>query len=154
VIQWLYLGFGLVIGFTEHLQNVATCNCSVIATSHTLQFTTVRTKSSQSAVSSPVVAWWRITTITSAAVLTSLLAADCPTTKSFKSKSKLRVCYDRRSVGQSVLVSSTHLGPKPRFLLLSDRCEFVIWGALSDKRTGLSFTISASTRQHSHIYRL
>jgi hypothetical protein len=31
----------------------------------------------------------------------------------------------RRSVGQSVLVSSTHLGPKTRFLLLSDSCVFV-----------------------------
>jgi hypothetical protein len=39
------------------------------------------------------------------------------------SKSKLR--YDRRSVGQSVLVSSTHLGLTTRFLLLSDSCEFV-----------------------------
>jgi hypothetical protein len=30
-----------------------------------------------------------------------------------------------RSVGQSVLVSSTYLGPKTRFLLLSDSCGFV-----------------------------
>jgi hypothetical protein len=34
-------------------------------------------------------------------------------------------CYDRRSVGQFVLVSSTHLGHKTRFLLLSDNCGFV-----------------------------
>jgi hypothetical protein len=33
--------------------------------------------------------------------------------------------YDLRSVGQSFLVSSTHLGPKTRFLLLSDSCWFV-----------------------------
>jgi hypothetical protein len=33
--------------------------------------------------------------------------------------------YHRRSVGQSVLVSSTQLGIKTRFLLLSDNCEFV-----------------------------
>jgi hypothetical protein len=33
--------------------------------------------------------------------------------------------YDRRSVGQSVLVSSTHLGLMTRFLLLSDNCGFV-----------------------------
>jgi hypothetical protein len=33
--------------------------------------------------------------------------------------------YDRRSVGQSVLVSSTHLGLTTRFLLLSDSCGFV-----------------------------
>jgi hypothetical protein len=41
------------------------------------------------------------------------------------SKSKPELCYDRRSVGQSVFVSSTHLGRKARFLLLSDICEFV-----------------------------
>jgi hypothetical protein len=36
-----------------------------------------------------------------------------------KSGSESKLCYYRRSVGQSVLVSSTHLGPKTRFLLLS-----------------------------------
>jgi hypothetical protein len=41
----------------------------------------------------------------------------------FVSLSKLY--YDRRSVGQSVLMSSTHLRPKIRFLLLSDSCGFV-----------------------------
>jgi hypothetical protein len=49
--------------------------------------------------------------------------------------------YDRRSVGQSVLEQSTHLGLTTRFLLLSDHCGFFIWGALSDERTGLSFTM-------------
>jgi hypothetical protein len=39
--------------------------------------------------------------------------------------SKSKLCYDRRSVGQSVLVSSTHLGLTTRFLLLSDSCGFV-----------------------------
>jgi hypothetical protein len=35
------------------------------------------------------------------------------------------LCYDRRSVGQSVLVSSTHLGLTTNFLLLLDSCGFV-----------------------------
>jgi hypothetical protein len=50
------MGFGLVIGFIEHLQIVtaSTCNYSAICNSHTLQFTAVHAKSSQSAVSSPV----------------------------------------------------------------------------------------------------
>jgi hypothetical protein len=47
----------------------------------------------------------------------NLPLADCD------SKSKL--CYDRRPVGQSVLVSSTHLGPETGFLLLSDICGVV-----------------------------
>jgi hypothetical protein len=42
--------------------------------------------------------------------------------------SKSKLCYDRRSVCQSVLVWSTHLGPKTRFLLLSDSCGFVDFG--------------------------
>jgi hypothetical protein len=36
--------------------------------------------------------------------------------------------YDRRSVGQSILVSSPHLGLMTRFLLLSDNCGFVDMG--------------------------
>jgi hypothetical protein len=36
-----------------------------------------------------------------------------------------KFCYDRRSVGQSVLVSSTHLGLTIRVLLLSYSCGFV-----------------------------
>jgi hypothetical protein len=38
------------------------------------------------------------------------------------------LCYDRRSVGQSVLELSTHRGLTARFLLLSDSCEFVDLG--------------------------
>jgi hypothetical protein len=41
------MGFGLVIGFIEHLQIVTTSNYSAITNSHTLQFTTEHTKSSQ-----------------------------------------------------------------------------------------------------------
>jgi hypothetical protein len=55
-------------------------------------------------------------------------------TSVFSLKSKL--CYDRRPVGQSVLVSGTHLGPIARFSLLSDICLWM-WGALSEERTGL-----------------
>jgi hypothetical protein len=51
------MGFGLVIGFIGNLQIVNTSNYSAIANSQTLQYTTARTKSSQSAVSSLVVAW-------------------------------------------------------------------------------------------------
>jgi hypothetical protein len=47
--------FGLVIGFNEHLQIVTTSNYSAIPNSHTQQVNTVHAKSSQSAVSSPVI---------------------------------------------------------------------------------------------------
>jgi hypothetical protein len=36
-----------------------------------------------------------------------------------------KLLYNQRPIGQSVLVSSTNLGPKTRFLLLSDGCWFV-----------------------------
>jgi hypothetical protein len=49
--------FGLIAGVTEHLQMVTTSNYRANTNSYILQFTTARTKSSQSAVSSPVVAW-------------------------------------------------------------------------------------------------
>jgi hypothetical protein len=58
----------------------------------------------------------------------------------FKVKLKLKLCYDRRSVGQSVLESSTHLGLKTRFSFLLV-AGLLIWGAISDERTGLTFTM-------------
>jgi hypothetical protein len=51
------MGFEFVIGFIEFLQIITTSNYSTIANSNTLHFTTVRTKSSQPTLSSPVVAW-------------------------------------------------------------------------------------------------
>jgi hypothetical protein len=48
-------GVDWLIGFIAHLQNITTSNYSGIANLHTLQFTTARTKFSQSAVSSLVV---------------------------------------------------------------------------------------------------
>jgi hypothetical protein len=56
--------------------------------------------------------------------------------------SKTKLSYDQWSVSQSVLVSRTHLGPKTRFVLLSDSCGCV--------DVGLLFTIAAGPRQHSH----
>jgi hypothetical protein len=67
--------------------------------------------------------------MSSASVLTFLPAGDGLTTKSLFNlstlESKSKLCYDRRSVTQSVSVSNPHLGPKTRFILLSDSCGFV-----------------------------
>jgi hypothetical protein len=82
-------------------------------------------------MSSPVVACWLISKMASASVFKFLPAGRCLTTtvnsllqlSALESKSTL--CYDRRSVSQSILVSNPHQGPKTRFLLLSDSCGFV-----------------------------
>jgi hypothetical protein len=51
-------------------------------------------------------------------------------------KSKSKLCYYRRSVGHSVLVSSTHLGLTTRFLLLLDSCGFVDVGCCLWRENG------------------
>jgi hypothetical protein len=53
--EWLQKVFGLVIGFIGPLKHLPTTNYSPIANSHRQQFTTSPSKSSQPAVSSPVV---------------------------------------------------------------------------------------------------
>jgi hypothetical protein len=65
---------------------------------------------------------------------------------------KLR--YDRRSVGQSVLVSSLIWGPRPDVCYCQIVACVFMWGSHSDGRTGLSFTIAAGPRQRNRIYRL
>jgi hypothetical protein len=54
------MAFGLVTGFTDHLEIITTSNYSAIANSHTLQFTTACTKPSECAASSPVIAWLQL----------------------------------------------------------------------------------------------
>jgi hypothetical protein len=70
-----------------------------------------------------------------------------------KSKSKSKLHYDQQSVGQSVLVPSCIWGTRPDFCYCQTAAGLFMWGALSDKRMGLSFTAAAGPRQRSHIYR-
>jgi hypothetical protein len=69
-----------------------------------------------------------------------------------KSKSKSKLCYDRRSAGQSVLEQSTHLGLRPDLDYCLTVAGLLIWGALSNERTGLSFAIATGPRQRSHFW--
>jgi hypothetical protein len=58
--------------------------------------------------------------------------------------------YDRRSVGQSVLMSRLIWGPRPDLYYCQTLAGLLMWDALSNERTGLSFTIAAGPRQRSH----
>jgi large-conductance mechanosensitive channel len=67
---------------------------------------------------------------------------------------KVKVIYDRQSVGQSVLVSGTHLGPATNFLILPliiflTVSALLMRGALSDEKSGLYFSVFAGHRQRS-----
>jgi hypothetical protein len=91
----------LVIEFIDTLQIVTTGNNKAVVNSHTLQFTTARTKFFRSAVSSPAVAWSRIPTMSSASVLTFLPAGVSPRTNSFEVEVKVKVML-RPTVSRSV----------------------------------------------------
>jgi hypothetical protein len=56
-------------------------------------------------------------------------------------KSQSKLCYERRSVGQSVW------GLQPDIYYYETVAGLLRWGALSDERTGLPFTIAAGPRQ-------
>jgi hypothetical protein len=136
---WLQTGLGLVIGFIEHLQIVTTHNYSAITNSHNLQFTTARTKSSQYAVASPVVAWWRIPTVSSASVLMFLLVGNSFTTNSLFLLSYFRHgphTKHRSSVSVSIVVELASIwmptwSPLSHCLaILSNGCCIIIYLAV------------------------
>jgi hypothetical protein len=134
--------FHWIIGFIDTLYTPlgTTGSYSAIADLHTLQFTVTLTN--------VLISWQRIHNSLTVTQITrevffaqpnSFLASIRPTANSgtqFSFYSKSRFCYDRRSVGQSLLVSSIHLGLTTRFLFLSDRCGFVdVGGSLWRERS-------------------
>jgi hypothetical protein len=60
------------------------------------------------------------------------------------------LCYDRWSVGQSVSEQSTHSGLTARFFYCQTVAYLLMWGASSDERTVLLFTIVVGPHQRSH----
>jgi hypothetical protein len=72
------------------------------------------------------------------------------TTAALSQKSKSKLCDDRRSVDQSVLVPSPIWGQRPDFYYCQTPSDLLMWGAISDERTSLSFTIVAGPRQRCH----
>jgi hypothetical protein len=108
-----------VIGFTDHVQMVTTSNYNALANWCTRLLTTAHNKYSKFVITSRFL----VTDPNNVLCLSPYRLANIPQLTKFESNSNL--CYDRRSVGQSVLVSSTHLGLTTRFLFLSDSCGYV-----------------------------
>jgi hypothetical protein len=62
--------------------------------------------------------------------------------------SKAKLCYDRRSVGESLLVSSPIWGPRPDSFYCQTVTDLLMWGALSNERTvsRLQFLLASQAR--------
>jgi hypothetical protein len=110
---------------------VTTSNCNVFSNTCTRLLTTAHTKSSQVVFTSRFLVtnpnnilylrpYW-LANVSQLNPTLAVISQQPPTLL----KLKLKLCYDRWSVGQSVLVSSAHLWLTKRFLLLSDSCRFV-----------------------------
>jgi hypothetical protein len=65
-------------------------------------------------------------------------------------KSESKLFYDRRSVGQFVLVSSPAWSTRSDFCYCQTFAGLLVWGFLFDEKTGLSFIIVAGPRQRNH----
>jgi hypothetical protein len=91
---------------------------SAITNSHTLQFTTARTKSSQSAVSSPVVAWWRIEQYPLLPFPPYYRLATALQLTHSKSKSKSKLLYDWRFTANQFALAPSPLRITTRIFFL------------------------------------
>jgi hypothetical protein len=57
------------------------------------------------------------------------------------SKLNSKLCYYLRSIGQSISVSNTHLGLRTSFFFCLTVAGLLMWGARSEEKTNLSFTM-------------
>jgi hypothetical protein len=103
-------GFGFVTGFIGVLQLVTTSNYNHLINSHNLQFTIARAKSSTFSLG---VVTQRLPTMGTPPPSTLPSGGYCLKTTSDSDWSESESRYDRRSVGQSVLVSSPIWGSWP-----------------------------------------
>jgi hypothetical protein len=139
----------------ERLLIVTTSNYGAVSNSHTQKFTKARTMPSQSAVSSqeevPLLPGSRpcgLATI-SHQPPTFLTAVSGLSLDSDSLVLKFKVTL-RLTVSQSVsLHVEPHLVLMTRNLLLFHSYGLILWGALSEERTGLSFIYAAGPRQRS-----
>jgi hypothetical protein len=84
-------------------------------------------------------------------ILTARAHNDSPSSPltDHKIKNKVKVML-RPTVGPFILVSGTHTGPKTRFYFCQTIAGLLMWSALFNGTTGLSYTIAAVPRQRNH----
>jgi hypothetical protein len=66
-------------------------------------------------------------------------------------RTKVKLCYYRRSFGRSLLVSSIILGTIADLCYCQTLAGLLMWSALSDERTDLSLSISTGPRQRNRM---
>jgi hypothetical protein len=124
------MGFGLVIGFTEHLQIVITSNHIVLTNSRTRLLTAVHTKSS---TTTPRVAWQRLRT----GQLPQLLCSTAPDLADWRSVCRYYIAHELR---QSFLACLLAIHD-PRFLFYPRYVRVSKWGLLFEGG-GVSLSMS------------
>jgi hypothetical protein len=67
------------------------------------------------------------------------------------SKSKSKLCYDRRAVGRLSWNKAPIWGLRPDLDYCQTVAGLLMWDALSDERTGLPFAIATGPRQRSYF---
>jgi hypothetical protein len=124
----------LVIGLIELLQHVAGSNSNNFTDLHALELTTAHAIFSQSAVSSLAVAFKGIPTISFSSIVAGCLPSHSYSThaRDFLKFSTEKVQNQSQNYVTTTVSRSVSLGIKPpsgaevRFLLLPDRCGFVL----------------------------
>jgi hypothetical protein len=135
--------FGLLTAFIVTLKLVNTKNYNAVANSQTIQFRTAHIIRCLVTDPNIVLVYSRRYRLATVSHLTH--SAKYPHIFDCNSQSS-KFCYNRRSFGQSVMVS------RPDFCYCQTVAGWLTWDALSDGRTGTSFTVAAGLqRSHSWV---
>jgi hypothetical protein len=129
-------GFRLLIGFIDHLQLLTTSNYSTLANSCTRLLTTAHAKSSQFVFPTRFLA----TDPNNVLCLLLYWLTDAPQLTKLKVKVKVKVMLRPTVPSASLSWNKAHIwGLRPDLYYCWTVAGLLMWSALSDERTGLSF---------------